>query len=288
MSNYVAIGNKKIGVNNPCYIVAEIGINHNGDVRIAKELIKISAESGCDAVKFQKRTPELCVPKNQRDVIRETPWGVMTYMEYRQRMEFSKIQYEELSSYSHSLGIQIFASAWDTESVDFLVNLGHPAIKIASASVTNIELLNKISKTNLPVIISSGMSSIQQIDDAVALLDKDKLVIAHSTSSYPCNPKELNLNVIPNLRERYKVPIGYSGHEVGLQTTIGAVALGACFIERHITLDRSMWGSDQSASIEPPGLKRLVRDIRILEEALGDGIKRVYESELKNILKLRI
>ena len=288
MLNYVQIGNKKIGVNNPCYIIAEIGINHNGEVRIAKELIKIAAEAGCDAVKFQKRTPELCVPKNQRDVIRETPWGVMTYMEYRLRMEFSKIQYEEMASYSNNLGVQLFASAWDTESVTFLVDLGHPAIKIASASITNVELLTKISKTNLPVMMSSGMSSIQQIDDAVALLNKDKLLVAHSTSSYPCDPKELNLRVIPKLSERYKVPIGYSGHEVGLQTTIGAVALGACFIERHITLDRAMWGSDQSASIEPSGLKRLVRDIRVLEEALGDGIKRVYKSELQNISKLRI
>jgi N-acetylneuraminate synthase len=288
MSSYVKIENKKIGVNKPCYIIAEIGINHNGEIGIAKELIKIAAEAGCDAVKFQKRTPELCVPKNQRDVMRETPWGVMSYMEYRHRMEFSKIQYEEIASYSHSLGVQLFASAWDTESVNFLVDLEHPAIKIASASITNVELLNKISKTNLPVIISTGMSTIQQIDDAVALLNKDKLLIAHSTSSYPCDPKELNLRVILNLKERYNVPVGYSGHEVGLQTTIGAVALGACFIERHITLDRTMWGSDQAASIEPSGLKRLVRDIRILEEALGDGIKKVYESETKNILKLRV
>jgi N-acetylneuraminate synthase len=288
MSSYVKIENKKIGVNSPCYIIAEIGINHNGEVAIAKELIKIAAEAGCDAVKFQKRTPELCVPKNQRDVMRETPWGVMTYMEYRHRMEFSKTQYEEMASYSHSLGVQLFASAWDTESVNFLVDLGHPAIKIASASITNVDLLNKISETNLPVIMSTGMSTIQQIDDAVALLNKDKLLVAHSTSSYPCDPKELNLNVILNLRERYNVPVGYSGHEVGLQTTIGAVALGACFIERHITLDRTMWGNDQAASVEPSGLKRLVRDIRILEEAMGDGIKRVYESETKNILKLRV
>ena len=283
----VKIGNKLVGPGNPCYVIAEIGINHNGDFEIAKQLIQMSAEAGCDAAKFQKRTPELCVPLDQRNVMRETPWGQMTYMDYRYKVEFDEKQYQELADFAAKFDVHLFASPWDVESVDFLVKMKHPVIKIPSASITDIELLEKIASTGLPVIMSTGMSTMDQIDKAVSVLNKENLLIAHSTSAYPCDPKELNLKMIPVLAERYQVPIGYSGHETGLQTTVAAVTLGACFVERHVTLDRAMWGSDQSASVEPPGVQRLIRDIRTVEEALGDGIKKVYESELKPMSRLR-
>jgi N-acetylneuraminate synthase len=283
----VKIGNKLVGPGNPCYVIAEIGINHNGDFEIAKQLIQMSAEAGCDAVKFQKRTPELCVPLDQRNVMRETPWGQMTYMDYRYKVEFDEKQYQELADFAAKFDVHLFASPWDVESVDFLVKMKHPVIKIPSASITDIELLEKIASTGLPVIMSTGMSTIDQIDKAVTVLNKENLLIAHSTSAYPCDPAELNLKMIPVLQDRYQVPIGYSGHETGLQTTVAAVTLGACFVERHVTLDRAMWGSDQSASVEPPGVQRLVRDIRTVESALGDGIKKVYESELKPMSRLR-
>ena len=283
----VKIGNKLVGPGNPCYVIAEIGINHNGDFEMAKQLIQMSAEAGCDAVKFQKRTPELCVPLDQRNVMRETPWGQMTYMDYRYKVEFDEKQYQELDDFAAKFDVHLFASPWDVESVDFLVKMKHPVIKIPSASITDIELLEKIASTGLPVIMSTGMSTMDQIDKAVSVLNKENLLIAHSTSAYPCDPAELNLKMIPVLQDRYQVPIGYSGHETGLQTTVAAVTLGACFVERHVTLDRAMWGSDQSASVEPPGVQRLVRDIRTVESALGDGIKKVYESELKPMSRLR-
>jgi N-acetylneuraminate synthase len=283
----VKIGNKTVGPGNPCYVIAEIGINHNGDIDIAKQLIKMSAEAGCDAVKFQKRTPELCVPLDQRNVIRETPWGQMTYMDYRYKVEFDESQYQDLANYASSLNVHLFASPWDVESVDFMVKMKHPVIKIPSASITDLELLEKIASTKLPVMMSTGMSTMDQIDKAVSMLNKENLLIAHSTSAYPCDPEELNLKMIPVLQDRYQVPIGYSGHETGLQTTVAAVTLGACFVERHVTLDRAMWGSDQPASVEPTGVQRLVRDIRTVESALGDGIKKVYKSELKPMSRLR-
>jgi sialic acid synthase SpsE len=283
----VKIGNKTVGPENPCYIIAEIGINHNGDIDVAKQLIKMSAEAGCDAVKFQKRTPELCVPLDQRNVMRETPWGQMTYMDYRYKVEFDEKQYQDLADFATKLDVHLFASPWDVESVDFMVKMKHPVIKIPSASITDIELLEKIASTKLPVIMSTGMSTMDQIDKAVSVLNKENLLIAHSTSAYPCDPEELNLKMIPVLQDRYQVPIGYSGHETGLQTTVAAVALGARFVERHVTLDRAMWGSDQSASVEPGGMMRLVKDIRDIETALGDGVKKVYESEMGPRAKLR-
>ena len=285
--NPVKIGNKLVGPGQPCYIIAEIGINHNGDLSIAKQLIQMSAESGCDSVKFQKRNPELCVPIDQRNIIRDTPWGQMTYMDYRYKVEFDENQYEELANFAKNLNVDLFASPWDVDSVDFMVKMNHPIIKIPSALITDTDLLTKIASTNLPVMMSTGMSTMEQINNAVSYLNPKNLLIAHSTSAYPCEPKELNLKMIPVLEKKFEVPIGYSGHETGLQTTVAAVTLGASFIERHVTLDRAMWGSDQSASVEPQGLKKMVRDIRIVEVALGDGVKKVYESELKPMSRLR-
>ena len=276
-----------MGHDQPITIIAEVGINHNGDLNIAKRLIDVAVQSGCDAVKFQKRTPHLCVPMEQRHLMRDTPWGTMTYMEYRERLEFGHKEYSEIDSYCKEKGIQWFASCWDELSIEFIEFFNPPCYKIASATLTDDPLLKTLSATNRPLILSTGMSTLEEIRRAVSLLDRNKLLIAHSTSSYPCKSEELNLRVICSLMEEFGVPIGYSGHEIGLQATYAAVALGACFVERHITLDHDMWGSDQAASVAPNGFQRLVRDIRVLEKALGDGIKKVYDSELPVKARLR-
>ena len=287
MSNKVKIGNRLVGPGEPCFIVAEIGINHNGDLNVAKKLIDAAALAGCDAVKFQKRTPELCVPLEQRNLMRETPWGMISYMEYRERVELGFKEYSEIDAYCRTKGIFWFASPWDIPSVDFLEQFNPVCHKIASAAVTDTEMLKHVAATKRPVILSTGMSTLDQIRAAVALLDPKKLIITQATSTYPCKTEELNLRAIETLRQEFGVPIGYSGHEVGLQTTCAAVVLGACLVERHITLDRAMWGSDHAASVEPSGFMRLVRDIRVIEAALGDGKKRVYDSELPGMKKLR-
>lgn len=287
MTKSVQVNGKLIGSNSPVYVIAEIGINHNGDIEIAKKLMDVAAQSGCDAVKFQKRTPEICVPEDQKSVQRETPWGTMTYFDYKKRIEFEDAEFKIIDIHAKKLNIDWFASPWDVPSVDFLEKFEVPCHKIASACVTDIELLSAINQTQKTTILSTGMSSIDEIDKAVATLVDVPLAIAQSTSTYPCVASELNLRALISLAERYNVPTGYSGHEHGLQATIAAVALGATFIERHITLDRSMWGTDHSASLEPAGLQRLVRDIRIVEEALGDGVKQVYPSEIPVRAKLR-
>lgn len=287
MTNKVSVGKKAIGAGEPVYIIAEIGINHNGDIEIAKQLMDVAVETGCDAVKFQKRTPEICVPEEQKSIPRETPWGSMTYFEYKKRIEFEQKEFEQIDAYAKKIGIDWFASPWDVPSVDFLEGFNVPCQKIASACLTDSELLTAINKTKTTTILSTGMSSMQEIDKAVSLLNDVPLAIAQATSTYPAEASELNLRAIQTFSEKYKVPVGYSGHERGLQVTIAAVALGATFIERHITLDRSMWGTDHSASLEPEGLKKLVRDIRIVELALGDGKKKVYDSEIPIRAKLR-
>ncbi len=287
MTNKVSVGKKAIGTGEPVYIIAEIGINHNGDIEIAKQLMDVAVETGCDAVKFQKRTPEICVPEEQKSIPRETPWGSMTYFEYKKRIEFEQKEFEQIDAYAKKIGIDWFASPWDVPSVDFLEGFDVPCQKIASACLTDSELLTAINKTKTTTILSTGMSSMQEIDKAVSLLNDVPLAIAQATSTYPAEASELNLRAIQTFAEKYKVPVGYSGHERGLQVTIAAVALGATFIERHITLDRSMWGTDHSASLEPEGLKKLVRDIRIIELALGDGKKKVYDSEIPIRAKLR-
>lgn len=281
------IGDRPVGAGHPAYVTGEIGINHNGDVQNALKLIDAAVAAGCDAVKFQKRTPEICTPRDQWDIERDTPWGRMTYIDYRHRVEFGTDEYAQIDAYCKSKGIAWFASPWDTEAVDFLEGFEVPAYKVASASLTDDELLTRIRETGRTVILSTGMSTPEQIAHAVEVLGTDNLIICHATSTYPAKAEELNLRVINTLAEQFPVPIGYSGHETGLQTTVAAVTLGAAFVERHITLDRTMWGSDQAASVEPQGLERLVRDIRVVEAALGDGVKKVYDSELGPMKKLR-
>lgn len=271
----------------PCYVIAEIGINHNGDVQLAFDLMKVAADAGCDAVKFQKRTPGLCVPAAQRDLLRETPWGVMTYLEYKERTEFGQKEYDAIDGYAGELGIDWFASPWDVQSVEFLEAYDPICYKVASASLTDGDLLNALLGTGRPLIVSTGMSTMEEIRSGVDQVAGAPLLLAHSTSTYPCPPSELNLRMIQTLRDEFDVPVGYSGHETGLQTTVAAVSIGATFVERHITMDRAMWGSDHAASIEPQGLQRLVRDIRAVEAALGDGMKQVYESEIPIRAKLR-
>ena len=281
------ISEHPIGSAHPCFIVGEIGINHNGDLSIAKRLIDTAKDAGCDAVKFQKRTAEICVPRDQWSILRETPWGPMRYIDYRKRIEFDQDAFEEIDDYCKAKNIIWFASPWDIPSVEFLSQFSPPCYKIASACLTDDELLQEIRGSRVPAILSTGMSTLEQIRHAVEVLGIDNLVILHSTSSYPAQNQELNLRMINTLASEFAVPIGYSGHEVGLQTSLAALTLGACVIERHITLDRAMWGTDQAASLEPPGLARLVRDIRVIESALGDGIKKVYDSEIPVMNKLR-
>ena len=282
------LGDKIVGPGHPVYVTGEIGINHNGDLENAFALIDAAADAGCDAVKFQKRTPEVCTPRDQWEIERDTPWGRMTYIDYRHRVEFDEDGYRAIDDYCKKRNIAWFASPWDVQSVDFLEKFDVPCYKVASASLTDDELLRALRATGRTVILSTGMSTPKQIRHAVEVLGSDNIVLCHATSTYPAKAGELNLRVINSLKDEYpNVPIGYSGHETGLQTTLAAVALGATFIERHITLDRAMWGSDQAASVEPGGLARLVRDIRVVEDSLGDGVKKVYDSDIGPMKKLR-
>ena len=269
-------------------MIAEIGLNHNGDVALAKQLIDVAADAGAQAVKFQKRTPAISTPEHMKDVPRSTPWGEMTYLDYRYRVEFDRGQYIEIGDHATLRGLDWFASPWDEPSVDFLEDLRVCAFKVASASVTDEALLRRIDMTGKPVLLSTGMSTTDQIDRAVSLLTPAVLAVLHATSTYPLPPEEANLRMIPTLARHYPgIPIGYSGHERGLQISLAAVALGACIVERHITLDRAMWGSDHAASLEPLDFATLIRDIRILEQAMGDGVKRVFPGELAPLAKLR-
>jgi N-acetylneuraminate synthase len=283
----IHIGDRVIGDGHPCFIVAEIGINHNGDVEIAKKLIRVAVASGCDAVKFQKRTPELCVPQAQRSMMRETPWGYISYMEYREKVEFGRKEYEEIDRFCRDQGVIWFASCWDEPSVDFIEQFNPPCYKIASSSLTQDALLRHTRAAGKPLFLSTGMSTVEQIDHAVEVLGSDNLILMHAVSTYPARYDELNLRVMATLRDRYHLPVGYSGHETGIASTVAAVALGACSVERHITLDRAMWGSDHAASLEPTGLTRVCRDIRLIETSMGNSEKRVLDRELPIIARLR-
>ena len=287
MPKVMKIGTRFVGDEYPVYVIAEVGINHNGDLDIAKQMILSAKETGSDAVKFQKRTPELCVPEEQRNIMRETPWGYISYMEYREKVEFDLSDYEEINRYCHEIGIDWFVSVWDEKAVDFTEQFDPVCYKLPSASLTDHGLLKKVRETGKPMIISTGMSTAEQIERAVNVVGLEDLSILHSTSVYPCDPTELNLRMISTLKKQYDCPVGYSGHEVGLIPSVVAVGLGANIIERHFTLDRAMWGSDQAASVEPGGFRRLVKYIRVTEMSLGDGVKHVYESEQSSLKKLR-
>ena len=288
MSREIKIGNRMVGDGHPAYIIAEIGINHNGDLGIARQMIDAAVHAGVDAVKFQKRTPDIATPPEQQNQMRETPWGYISYLDYRHKVEFSEEQYREIDRHCKEKGIAWLVSVWDQPSVDFMEQFDTPAYKIPSASLTDLGLIRKARATGKPLILSSGMSTMEQIREGVEIAGEKDLVLMHCTSTYPCEPEELNLKMVETLRHEFpNLPIGYSGHEVGLVPSAVAVALGACMVERHLTLDRAMWGSDQAASVEPGGFERLVKYIRVSEAALGDGVKKVYPSEMGSMKRLR-
>ena len=285
-ANVVRVGTKLIGPGNPCFVIAEIGINHNGDIELAKKLIAVAVAAGCDAVKFQKRTVDVVYTAEELAKPRENPFGP-TNGDLKRGLEFTQEEYEELNRYCLELRIPWFASCWDEASVDFIQHFNPPCYKIASASLTDDNLLRYTRATGKPILLSTGMSTIEEVDHAVEVLGKKDLILLHACSTYPAYYEELNLRVIPLLRERYGLPVGYSGHETGLPSTLAAVALNASVVERHITMDRSMWGSDQAASLEPGGITKLVGQIRLVEKSMGDGVKRVLEREQPIIHKLR-
>src|SRR5579862_8845985 len=280
------LGSKIVGQVRPCYVIAEIGINHNGDIDLAKRLISVAVAAGCDAVKFQKRTVDVVYSPEELAKPRENPFGP-TNGDLKYALEFDYYDYQEIDAYCRASKITWFASCWDEKSVDFIDRFDVPCYKIASASLTDDNLLRHTRSTGKPIILSTGMSTIEQIDHAVEVLGKNDLILLHACSTYPAYYEELNLRAIPNMRERYSLPVGYSGHETGIASTIAAAVLGACCVERHITMDRSMEGSDHAASLEPNGISRIVRDIRLVEQSMGDGQKRVYEREQPIIKKLR-
>lgn len=288
MIDFVEIAGARLGPGYPCFIIAEIGINHNGDLALARQLIDVAVTAGCDAVKFQKRTPEISVPEEQKGLERDTPWGRITYLEYRHKVEFGQKEYELIDTYCRQREILWAASCWDEPSLDFIEQFEPAFHKVASPVLTNDALLRAHLATGRPLVVSTGMSTLAEIDHAAEVLgDRSPWMFLHCTSSYPARAEEINLRMMDTLRERFCRPIGYSGHEVGLQISLAAVARGADALERHITLDRAMWGSDQAASVEPGGLQRLVRDARVIEAALGDGTKQVYDSERPMRAKLR-
>ena len=286
MVRSVQISNRLVGPGQPCFVVAEIGINHNGDLDIARKLIAAALLAGCDAVKFQKRTVEVVYTPEELARPRESPFGA-TNDDLKRGLEFGYEEYQAIDEYCRAHNIIWYASCWDEASVDFIEQFDPPCYKMASASLTDDNLLCHHRRYGRPIILSTGMSTLEQIDHAVEVLGTEDLILMHCTSTYPSNLEELNLKAIQTLRERYDVPVGYSGHEVGLPPSVAASVLGACMIERHITLDRAMWGSDQAASVEPRGFARLVRDIHAIEAAMGNGVKRVYDSEIPVMKKLR-
>lgn len=282
----IKIGNQMVGDGHPCYIIGEIGINHNGSLDITKNLISVAKNTGCNAIKFQKRTVDVVYTPEELAKPRENPFGE-TNGDLKRGLEFGEAQYKKISEFCDEMDVAWFASCWDEASVDFIDQFPVPCYKIASASLTDDALIRHTRAKGKPIMLSTGMSTYEEVDRAVDILGKENLILIHTCSAYPSYYPELNLRVIPELRKRYGTLVGYSGHETGIASSVAAVTLGACIVERHITLDRSMWGSDQAASLEPSGLTRLVRDIRLVETSLGDGVKRVEEREVAVMKKLR-
>ncbi len=286
MTKCVKIGNKLVGDNYPCFIIAEIGINHNGSVELAKKMIDLAVKAGCDAVKFQKRTVDVVYTKEELAKERQSVFG-NTNGDLKRGLEFGYDEYSQIDEYCKKQGIMWFASCWDEASVDFIDQFNIPCYKIASASLTDDNLLKHTKSKGKPILLSTGMSTMDEIRHAVNILGTDNLVIYHCTSTYPSNAEETNLKAIETLKREFECPIGYSGHERGITPSVLAVALGACSVERHITTDRTNWGSDQAASLEMTGLSHMVRDIRQVPALLGDGIKVVYDREIPIKEKLR-
>ena len=286
MANYVQINNIKVGDGYPCFVIAEIGINHNGSVDLAKQLIDIAVATGCDAVKFQKRTVDVVYTKEELAKERPSVFG-NTNGDLKRGLEFGFEEYKEIDLYCRAKNIIWFASCWDEQAVDFIEQFDVPCYKIASASLTDDKLLKYTKSKGKPILLSTGMSTMDEIRHAVSVLGEDNLIIYHCTSTYPSNTEEMNLRVIESFKKEFNCPIGYSGHERGLAPSVLAVALGANSVERHITVDRTNWGSDQAASLETAGLFHMIRDIRQVPILLGDGVKVVYPRELPIIEKLR-
>lgn len=282
----VRLGNKSVGQGHPCYVAAEVGINHNGDIDLAKRLISVAVAAGCDAVKFQKRTVEVVYSPEELAKPRENPFGP-TNGDLKHGLEFGLEEYQEIDRYCREVKMPWFASCWDERSVDLIARFDVPCFKIASASLTDDHLLRHTRAVGKPIILSTGMSTLEEVDHAVEVLGRKDLILVHACSTYPAYYEELNLRVIHTLADRYRVPVGYSGHETGLPSSVAAAAMGACMLERHITVDRSMWGSDHAASLEPNGITKLVGYVRLAEKAMGDGVKRVLEREQPIIKKLR-
>jgi N-acetylneuraminate synthase len=282
----VLLGDRLVGDGHPCFVIAEIGINHNGDTHIARQLIDVASLAGCEAVKFQKRTIDVVYTPEELAKPRETPFGA-TNGDLKRGLEFGQSEYEQIDAYCRTKPIAWTASCWDEASVDFIDQFNPPFYKVASASLTDDALLRHTRAKGKPIVLSTGMSTLDQIDHAVEVLGKEDLVLLHCCSTYPAQYSELNLRAIPTFSQRYGVPIGYSGHETGIASSVAAAGLGACVVERHVTLDRAMWGSDHAASLEPNGIMRVVRDIRLVEAALGDGVKSVVPSEIPVMKKLR-
>ena len=286
MSKCVKIADINIGDGYPCFIIAEIGINHNGSVSLAKKMIDIAVTTGCNAVKFQKRTVDVVYTKEELAKERKSVFG-NTNGDLKRGLEFGIEQYKEIDKYCKEKGILWFASCWDEEAVDFIDQFDVPCYKIASASLTDDNLLKYTKSKGKPILLSTGMSTMDEIRHAVDILGTANLVIYHCTSTYPSNADEMNLRVIETLKQEFDCPVGYSGHERGVTPSVLAVAMGANSVERHITVDRTNWGSDQAASLEMAGLYHMVRDIRQVPSLLGDGQKVVYPREIPIIEKLR-
>jgi len=286
----IRIGNFTIGESSPIFMIAEIGINHNGDLQTAKRLIDAAFACNWHCVKFQKRSPDLSVPEDQKNVLRDTPWGKMSYLEYRKKIEFGKKEYDYIDEFCREKPIYWTASVWDMSSLKFLLSYDIPFIKIPSAKLTDKNLLSEAGKTSIPVILSTGMSSLEEIDEAVGILEKaagGNYILMHTNSSYPTSYEDLNLRVITFLKKRYGCIVGYSGHEYDLEPTVVAVSLGAKIVERHVTLNHNMWGSDHFASLEVHAMAMLYKRLIDIDTIMGDGVKKVTNAELEVRKKLR-